>query len=201
MRRRKGSRPDFPSSFENSRFQRGAFGRVLHDPPHPEREFQTPRRAISIVRPLRREYQYKEQLRKISVVKSTRRKREGSGAGLRLLRYLGNNPAPLFTKAMINEAEKIAELENEIRLGADLEAKLQRYVDREDAGEHRDLVQIELNNLTHRLDFAQAELAERYALRNYQMARERRKRPGGFRPTPPRPPVKLLGITQEATAA
>ena len=55
--------------------------------------------------------------------------------------------------------DRIKELNDEITFGADMEAKMRRYVKREKGSEHGQIVQLQLDEVTRRLDRAEREKA------------------------------------------
>ncbi len=76
---------------------------------------------------------------------------------------------------MSRELEQINELEREIAILVDMEAKLDRYARREPPGEHRQLVENQRRDVTRRANIAQAELREVVAIRQLAIARERQR--------------------------
>ena len=94
----------------------------------------------------------------------------------------------------MDELEEIKLLERDIELLADLETKLGRYVSRESEGEHRQLVEAKLRDVSRRADTVEARLNELIAQRLLKIAQQRRRSLAAGTAAPQ--PVRFLGIEE-----
>lgn len=84
--------------------------------------------------------------------------------------------------------DQIHKLNEEIAFGAEMESKLRRFIKREDGSDLGQMVQLQLNDVTRRLDRAEREKA--VLIRQAHEAISRRHEIAGYR----RPLVRFYGL-------